>query len=938
VVNAKLLHFNLIMRLNLLATLAFCLSFLTTVAQNTYTIKGFVGDSVLKVKLHNAPVSVLNVKDSILRKFTRSAVDGSFTIYGLPAGKYVLMVTYPECADYVDPFTLEGTNTTRDMGNINMQLKSRLLSEVLIKSTTLGMKVQGDTTTYNASAYKIQPNDKVEDLLRQFPGIQIDKDGKVTAQGKPAQFLVDGEVFFGDDPLLVTRNIRADMVDKVQVYDKKSDQATFTGIDDGKRTKTINVVLKEDKKNGMFGKADVGKGTDGYYEGQGLFNKFKGKYKASVYGTTSNDGKNNLGYADNNRLGTASVQTVVLDDGEIATYRGGYSEDALDNSSYNGTGYPSARTGGAHYDTKFNEDKSTLNANYKIGSLSLTTLQNNISQVNLPGRSQTTEGDQNSYSHTFKQKGDITYQNNPNKNTNYRIGVDATFKNAENKNNSLSSTRDSTGRILNTTSIDDNKASEQKVLNASFIFNKKLAKDGRTISWNVSEAYSQTRTKGFLYSDIYTPVNTTHTLTDQYKPTTATSSTLNSNLSYTEPISKTVRLAFNYGLGVNNSLSNRESFNKSATGNYDAFDGNFSNSYKFNQLTNQLGLMFNYKHEDDAITFGSKASAVDFKQINQYTGGIYNRRFINWSPQATYQHSFNPATSFYFSYSGHNGQPTIDQLQPVRDNSNPLSIVIGNEKLTPSFRHSFYGSLNSSQLITATSLYIDANYSFVENVIVNNVVNDRATGKSTTQYVNLTNAKPTNYNVYINYNRKIWAGITTSTSLNTNGSTNYNYTNDTLNQAKNRSYSISFSLNKSVTKKYDFYINASPGYEFNTQTLLPSNNYNSATFSVYGGGTLFLPGKIQLSANLDYRYQAAVKTAPAVYYKMLTASISKTFFKADNLKLSIAGNNLLNQNQNQRNVNANGFTQNTYNSILRYFMLNITWDFSKFGTSASTTN
>src|ERR1700744_5874502 len=156
----------------------------------------------------------------------------------------------------------------------------------MIKGTASQMKIKGDTTEFNAKAFVIQPNDKVEDLLRQLPGIQVDKDGKITAQGETVtKVLVDGEEFFGDDPTLVTKNIRADMVDKVQLYDKKSDQAAFTGVDDGVRTKTINIKLRADKKNGSFGKITSGVGTDSYYEGQGMYNQFTAKQKFSVYGT-----------------------------------------------------------------------------------------------------------------------------------------------------------------------------------------------------------------------------------------------------------------------------------------------------------------------------------------------------------------------------------------------------------------------------------------------------------------------------------------------------------------------------------------------------------------------------------------------------------------------------------------------------------------------------
>ena len=921
------------MKITIAAIFAFLLCAVSSFAQ-TYTIKGAVGDSVLKVKLLNSHISILNAKDSILRKYTRSAADGSFTITGLPAGKYLFMVTYPECADYIEAITLEGTNITRDMGNINMDLKTRLLGEALVKGAAIGLKLKGDTMVYDARAYKIQPNDKVEDLIRQFPGIKIDKDGKITAQGEQVKkVLVDGEEFFGDDPLLVTKNLRADMVDKVEVYDKKSDQATFTGVDDGVRTKTLNVKLKEDKKSGMFGKVDIGKGTDGYYESQALFNRFKGKYKFSVYGTASNTGKNNLGYSDNDRLGTSSFTTVVLDDGN--SYQTSSGGDAMDASNYNNVGFPSARTGGAHYDTKFNEDKSTINTNYRIGALSLTTTQNTLSQINLPGNVQTTNRDQDSYAHSFRQKADVVYQNTPNANSNFKFGVDGSIKTTENRSNSISTTRDSTGALLNRTTIDNNSDAEQKTFNASIIYNRKFTKVGRTISFNASEAYNQTHSNGYLLSDIFTTVDGITTPTNQYKPTKVSSSVLNSNIVYTEPLTKKLSVAVNYGFGINNSMSNRESYNQSSTGKYDALDITFSNSYKFNQLTNQIGAIFNYKYADGVLNFGTKASAVDYKQINQYTGGIFNRNFINWSPQARFQHNFSPSTNYSINYNGSNSQPTIDQLQPVRDNANPLNIVVGNANLSPQFRHNFGTRFTSNQRITSQYMYIGGNYSFTENVIVNKVDIDPATGKSVIQFVNLTDKKPSNYNINLDYQRKV-LGFDADISLSTNGSTNYSYSNNILNTASRRSYSVGLYISKNVTKKYNFYVQATPSYTYNTQTLLPSNNYNAAEFSLYGGGTVYLPGKIQISSNINYNYQAAVRSAPAVNYKMLSATLSKTFFKGDNLKVSIVGNNLFNQNQNYRGINPSGFTQNTYNSIQRYFMLNVTWDFSKFGTTSTT--
>lgn len=173
---------------------------------NLYTVKGFIVDTASKTKVESATISVLNARDSILRKFTYTLKDGSFSISGLAPGRYIALITRHDYADYVEPFILDEQHTTHDFGNLNLTLKAKLLQEVIIKGKTSAIKIKGDTTEFNAASYVIQPNDKVEDLLRQLPGIQVDQNGKITAQGFTiSKVLVDGEEFFGDDPTLVTK-------------------------------------------------------------------------------------------------------------------------------------------------------------------------------------------------------------------------------------------------------------------------------------------------------------------------------------------------------------------------------------------------------------------------------------------------------------------------------------------------------------------------------------------------------------------------------------------------------------------------------------------------------------------------------------------------------------------------------------------------------------
>ena len=220
--------------------------------------------------------------------------------------------------------------------------------------------------------------------------------------------LLDGEEFFGDDPTLVTRNIRADMVDKIQLYDKKSDQAAFTGVDDGRTQKTINVKLKADKNQGTFGKAQAGDGLEGIYQGEALINSFKDKKKFSVYGTIGNNGKVGLGWEDDQKYGTGDLVNVTDNGININTQ----SSEDLDifGGIYSGQGFPLAQTGGVHYDDKWDEDKQSMNANFKIGNLIINGLNSTITQNNIPGYILNSSSEQNYHNSMFRQKLSAVYQ------------------------------------------------------------------------------------------------------------------------------------------------------------------------------------------------------------------------------------------------------------------------------------------------------------------------------------------------------------------------------------------------------------------------------------------------------------------------------------------------------------------------------------------------
>jgi len=916
-----------------------------TRAQSLHTIKGRTIDTASTAILSGSSIAVLNAKDSTLVKFTRAAENGTFELTGIKNGKFILLVSYPQYADFVDHFTLDSTKLVKDYSKINLTGMAKILADVIIKGEKTAIKIKGDTTEFNASSYSIQPNDKVEDLLKKLPGIQVDKDGKITAQGKTVpKVLVDGEEFFGDDPTLVTKNLRADMVDKVQLYEKSSDQAAFTGVDDGQKTQTINIKLKEDKKSGYFGKVDLGYGTDDFYKGQVLFNRFKAKQKFSVYGTAGNNGTTGLSWQDNNKLGTSGDNMQMSDDGSMwFSYGGG---DELEGGSYYGEGIPKAITGGAHYDNKWNDDKETINTNYKLGALGIKTTKNTISQNNLPDGIINTNTDENSDRNIFRQKLDATYTIKLDTTSNLKVIVDGTLKNSDNTSSSFSEGRRGNNSLLNSNNQSNSNDGKEQSFNISALYTKKLKKLGRNYSISVSQKLNEINGTGFLHSDVRSftasGVENTPQITDQYKTNNTRNSVLNTNITYNEPITKSIALVFNYGFVLNDSRSDRKSFNQSTPGNYDVLDTDFSNDFKATQYINQGGVVFNYRKPKTTLSFGSRVSAVNFDQFEQLSGQSYKRSFVNWLPQASYQYKFSAQKSIRISYNGNTNQPTVSQLQPVRVNDNPLYQPLGNPNLAPSFDSRFNLNYNSYKVLTQRSIYIGGGVGFANNAIVSNTETD-AIGKTIVKSVNLTDKTPVNYNVYGSISRKLKFLFDANIGLNLSagGSTSYSYVKSQLsnvvelNEVVSTRFSPTIDINR-YKDKSEFYLNFGPSYNAQVSSLQKDRSNKGWGMQGWAGLGFTLPKKFKIQADGQYTYTPSSQAFDTSFQQMIVnASITKSFFKKEDLKFTIRGNDLFNQNRGfRRYAYSNIITQTNYNNISRYFMFSLVWDFNKMGGGA----
>jgi outer membrane receptor protein involved in Fe transport len=913
--------------------------FFTSVALGqTAQVSGKIADTSEKKNLANSSILLLRQFDSILVAHTRSNAAGDFRLTKLPGGHYLILVTYPNYADYVDTLDVDSAANVK-IPTIGLVLKSTLLEAVVVNGSKGGMRIKGDTAEFTADSFHVHQGATVEDLLKRLPGIQVDRNGAITAEGQTVKkVLVDGEEFFGDDPTLVTQNLRADMVDKVQVFDKKSDQATFTGIDDGVRDKTINLKLKDSKKNGYFGRATASVGTDGYYDEELMANYFKKKEKLSVYGFLSNTGKTGLNWSERDTYGQSFASSLDVDEntGSIS-FNGVGNNDDLDNWSgqYSGQGLPTVKTGGLHYNNKWQDDAQSLNGNYKYMDLSITGNSATSSENILPDTVFYNNSTQKFNRNIIRQNFSAIYEWKIDSTSSIKLsadgGNDHKVINEADYQESLASDSSLVNQNMRTFStVEDNRG-----YNSNLLWRKKLGKPGRTLSLNVRENYSDNTASGYLYSNtnFYSGgVVTQDSLVNQYKNYLTTNILLDSRLVYTEPIGKQMFLGIDYGAAIDNTHSDRNSYNQDGNGKYDALDSLYSNNYQYNIFSQRGGLAYTLIRKKIRFTAANDVAFSEYYQKDLVADTSVRRDFVNWYPSASVNYEFAAQTRLQFRYSGYTQAPTLQELQPFASNENPLAIVIGNPALKPQFRNGFNVDYNSYHVLTEQSIYAGADYSFTSNAISSSVNLNDTTGKQTTQSVNVNGNH--SFNGWFGYSFKLKGP---DLRLNFNGSlnesNNVTIVNNFNNLTRAGSYTGGIRISKTKDKKYEFALNTNVTYTTSKSSDNPGFVTNYFTYVIQPEADVFLSWHIQIHGEADLTIRQKTPVFPTNNDIFLVNGwIGKKLLKNDQLMLKAAVNDLLNQNTGfNRDVSSSFISQTTNTTIRQYFLFSVVWNFSKAG-------
>jgi hypothetical protein len=475
---------------------------------------------------------------------------------------------------------------------------------------------------------------------------------------------------------------------------------------------------------------------------------------------------------------------------------------------------------------------------------------------------------------------------------------------------------------------------DKHILNSYLLWRKKLPK-GRTISVAVRENYTDDKSTGFLYSNTQFYQNgapSTDSLVDQQKDFHTVTTLIDSKATMTQPLSKTSFLVGNYGVVLNNSHSNRDSYNKGLGGKYVSLDSLFSNDYKYNVFTHRGGISYTMIKKKFRFAAGSDVGLTQFDQRDLVADTSSHRHFVNWYPAANFTWSFTNMRRLGFYYNGSTVQPQVTQIQPIYTNEDPLNITIGNPALKPKFANQFRLFFNDYKVLTDRGIWANINYSFTENDIASSV-NVDPSGKRVNQYINVHG----NYQLggYLSYSFK-WKGpeLRFDFNGNINNSGNVSYINGLANKTRSQGYTLGNGIYKSKEKKYDIGVRFNATYTQSNSTINTGVSTNYWTYQIQPEGNLFLPLKFQIHADADInlREKTPVFTTNN-NVALINGWIGKKFLKNDALLLKAAVNDLLNQNVGfNRNVTSNFITQNTYATIKRYFMFSVVWNFTKAGT------
>jgi Outer membrane protein beta-barrel family/Carboxypeptidase regulatory-like domain len=897
------------------------------VTAQKFSIKGTVSDTLNKA-MPSATVMLLNPKDSSLVNFGVTNASGNFEIKNVNKGTYQLKITFVGFASYVKNFSTPETGNVMDLGPIKMLPKSFDLDEVVIQGEKNPVMVKRDTIEFNAGSFKTKANANVEDLLKKMPGMEVESDGTVRAQGEEVQQVtVDGREFFGRDPKLATRNLPADAVDKVQVFDKKSEQSTFTGIDDGSKTKTINLELKEEKRNAAFGTMMGGVGTNDRFQAKANINRFNKGKQFSFLGMGNNVNEQGFSIDDYMNFSGGGQQMMGGGGGRMTIQIDGNNSSGVPlNFGGRQNGIMTNYAGGLNFNQDFNNKKTQVGGNYFYSRLEQNVIKD-VNRINYLPNDSSYLFNQNSaqLSNSDSHRANLIVDHSIDSANSLKLNSNFSYTDSEQNATILSETLLEDGTKINDSNRKTYNASTNIGLNNNLLWRHRFAKKGRTISTNFLYNISQIESNGNQQTVNNFGANEKQDIIQTNTQTTDAQSA-GVSVSHTEPLGNRKYLEANYNFRTNKNEVDCEVFDNN-TGM--AIKNNFlSNEYNSNYLYNKPGLNFRINCQKFNLTTGVSYQSTTLKGDLISRNATINRSFQNWLPVARFNYDFSNFKHLRLDYETNMQEPSITQLQPVVDNSDPLNIVVGNPDLKPAYTQT--GNLHFTTFDPAKfiNFFAMGTVNYQTNAIVNSQQVDSRL-RRTTRPVNVKDALTMNANLNFGFPiRKLKSRFNIgSTIANGRSLTLLNDEENTIrtetlggNVRYNFTYKEFFTLDLSANVR-----NQATKYDFDTNQ---NQQYINSTYTAETNITILK--KYQINADFNYYMYDSRTNDFNQAIPILNIWLSRFIMKANAGEIKVGVSNLLDRSLSvTQTASANYLQQETINNLGRYVMASFTYALNK---------
>ncbi|SFS59836.1 TonB-dependent receptor [Sphingobacterium wenxiniae] len=864
------------------------------------SVEGIIVNQADNKALENASIVLLD-SDSIMRYFARSDEAGRFRLEKVTAQPYLLLVTYPKFEIYSTNIDLKAQDLKLD--SIKIDSRTNILEEIVI-TQKIPIKIKGDTIEYDAGSFETEKNAKLEDLLRRLPGLTVSASGEITAQGKSvSKVLIDGEEFFGYDPKIAIRNVRADAVDKVQVYERKSEQAELTGVDDGVRLQTVNVILKEEARKGLFGNTAASLGTKQLFDANLFTAKFNQSERIGINGSWNNMG--NSGDVSRIRMGNQII------------------------------GRPEHKSIGANYQNTFLQKKLNLNSSYNFTNNTQANDSENYSKQ-IISDNMTHETERKSTSHADNKNNtlrtQIRYKIDSLSNLNIQLNANKGY--SESSSASSSYTIRNANNLANDFESRNHSDGEQESINLRLDYRRRLSQKGRSLNLHLNTQHSNNENNTGVdeTTNLYNiegVLDSTRRI-DQNRLSDDRNNTMSASINFSEPISDKIYLTMGYNFNLSNRTGLTDAYNNN-TQNLSLLDTLYSKNQRDKALDNGFDMNLSLRLQKFSINISNQMVYRQQELVDHYHNIHLTRGFWQNSLNAHAMYNISNSKHLNLSYQNRTNVPSFAQLQPIQPRTNELYVPIGNPNLKRENQHSFNFNFNRFSLLKASSFNINASIALTDNAIVNKTEIDEQ-GRTQATFVNITDHTNWNARLHTNYTKPIWNGlIQLGPYVSSAYNSSYLFINGELNKNNNTNLQLGISANKQNSKAIDFNLNIGTGIvneENSVQTRLNNTTMHS---NISTDLKYHLPYKFSLTQAIYYTYTGKTKVFPEPIQQFyMNMELTRKLLTSESLLLSVKAFDIFNTFNNRNRTFSNSmYSQNQQQMLTQYFMIGLKWDFNK---------